>query len=597
MPKASRIFRTVRQVFQNDQLVLGGLALFLGLLVGGAIVVFRETIDLIQFGFWGTMNDYLPSHTRDLSPIHVVLAPTIGGLLLGLYYWKLMPGGRPQGVADVIEGSVFRGGLVSLKGGVMSAFGAALAIGCGGSVGREGPAVHLGAAISASIAKRLRFPRPLMRTLLGCGAAAAVAASFNAPIAGVLFAHEVVVGHYALKAFAPVVIASVTATTISRSVYGTYAAFELPLYGVASVFEFPLFALLGGLSGLVAVIFILGYFKAEDVVRNIRLPDWSKPAFGGALLGVLALFYPHVLGVGYEATDLVLNGNMDFALIVALLFAKTIATILCLSTGFGGGVFSPSLTIGAMLGGVFGMIVEMVFPALPSDSGAFALIGMGAVAAAVLGAPISTVLIVFELTQDYTITVAVMVAVVIATVITSQTIGCNSFFHMQLRRKGLDLSGGAEVNLIRSVHVKNVMQSQYPYVRREASLADIRESLQGTDFSDVFVVDDDGCLLGKIDLADLGNAAFDHELDGLVIAHDLMEPDPKTVYAEDSLQDAVDKMLGVSERFFAVLEGADSRRLVGCVHEVEVLVAYNRALLEARAEERGEIGLAPGRGA
>ena len=240
------------------------------------------------------------------------------------------------------------------------------------------------------------------RTLLGCGVAAAVAASFNAPIAGVFFALEVVLGHYALRAFAPIVMASVVGTLVTRAHYGNFPAFIIPEYAIVSFWEFPAFILLGAVCALAAIIFTRSVFFVEDrMVKHVPLPRWSHPVVGGLLVGVIAIQFPHVLGVGYEATDAALREQLSLSLMLALIVFKTAATAISLGSGFGGGVFTPSLFIGAMTGSAFGIVASMAFPELAASHGLYAIVGMGAVAGAVLGAPISTFLIVFELVADY----------------------------------------------------------------------------------------------------------------------------------------------------------------------------------------------------
>ena len=276
----------------------------------------------------------------------------------------------------------------------------AASLGVGASAGREGPMVHLGASLASALAHRLELSPNLSRTILGCGVAAAVAASFKAPIAGVFFALEVVIGHYALSTFAPVVVASVAGTVISHIHLGELPAFILPAYEIVSAWEFPAFFLLGGVSAVIAMIFMWSIIVADDVVERVPVPGWLKPAAGGLVVGAVAIAFPQILGVGYGATDAALKELIPLTLLIALIALKVVMTAVSLGCRFGGGVFSPPLFIGAMTGGAFGIIATGVFPELAAHHGAYAMVGMSAVAAAVLGAPISTILIVFELTGD-----------------------------------------------------------------------------------------------------------------------------------------------------------------------------------------------------
>jgi len=473
---------------------------------------------------------------------------------------------------------------MSLRAGIGAAVSSAASIGFGASTGREGPAVHLGATLGAWVAEKLHLTRSLSRALLGCGVAAAVAASFNAPIAGALFAHEVVVGHFALSAFAPIVIASVVGTVFSRIVFGDFPAFELQQQSLASFLEFPAVVGLGILSGMIAIIFMRATMFAEDSAARLPGPSWARPAFGGFVLGLVAIVFPQILGVGYEATDFALKQIYPLALLLALVVVKICATAISLGTGFAGGVFTPSLMIGAMLGGAYGIVVTSIFPELSSGAGAYTIIGMGAVAAAVLGAPISTTLIVFELTDDYPLTIGVMLAVVVSSVIVQQFQG-KSFFSWQLERAGLDLKGGFEAALLRAIIVRSTMRTDSETILVGTSLPQIRAALQISETGELFVVNSRGELYGTITLHDLSDAAFDHDVDTLINAGDIARMNPPVIYATDDLQTANKLIRDSGEHFIAVVEGKDDHTLVGTLFEIDVMAAYNRALIEARHEE------------
>ena len=580
---------SLKRFGRNAQLILALLALVIGAAAGTASIGFRYAIDIAQQLFYGFSGEQVATLAAALPWWQVVLAPAVGGLVVGLLVYFGMPGRRPHAVADVIEASALRGGHMSLTVGLRAAVISALSIGCGASVGREGPVVHLGASLGSWIAKRLHLGRALSRTLLGCGVAAAIAASFNAPIAGVLFALEVVIGHYALSAFAPVVLASVTGTLISRMHYGDFPAFILPVdRGIASVWEFPAFALLGVVSAMAAVIFMRSVTFTEDTVKRLPLPPWSRPGIGGLLVGVIAIAFPQVLGVGYEATDAALSELYPLWLLIALIAAKTAATSISLGCGFGGGVFSPSLFLGAMVGGAFGVIATQAFPDLSSGHGAYTLIGMGAVAGAVLGAPISTILMIFELTNDYALTIAVMIATVIASIITQQAFG-RSFFTWQLERRNISVKGGQELTLLHEVRVARVMDTGFESVAPGASLAEVRSLLRKARWGTLFVADGARRLIGVIAYSDLEDAAFDTSHDAMLTAADVARGHPAVLKADDDLTDAIKIYAASGEAHLPVVTDAESMTLVGIAHEHEIMLAYQRALAEARAEERGEV--------
>lgn len=585
LPSLSGLMQSVRTLLRNDQLVLAMLSVFVGLVGGAMVIAFREGILFFQSNFYGAPDERLYDFVAQLPWWQVLAVPTVGGLVVGALVRFGLPGGRVHGVADVIEASALKGGQLSLTTGLRAALVNALSIGSGASVGREGPAVHLGASLAGWIAKRLHLTRSLSRTLLGCGVAAAVAGSFNAPIAGALFANEVVIGHYALKAFAPVVIASVTGTVVSRAYYGDFPAFVLPPHQITSYLEFPAFIVLGVLAGLAASLLLRAIFTAQDISQKLPGPVWIRPGIAGFLVGMIALALPQVLGVGYGITDDALSGNVTLWLLLAVLVGKIVATGLSLGFGFGGGIFSPSLVVGAMLGGAFGIVVTSMWPELNPGTGGYTLVGMGAVAAATLGAPISTTLIVFEMTGDYELTMGLMLAVVISTGITRH-ISKNSFFALQLERRGLDLRGGFESALLRASRVCDVMEENSELVSQDMPLAQLRVCLQESKIGELFVVDDDGLLVGTITLADLSETAFDPAMDLLINAADVVRRNPPLLQCNDHLEDALSKMRDSGEGLIAVVDDLDSRKFLGSVEEKHVMAAYNRALLQSRHEER-----------
>jgi len=583
------LLESLRRLTRNVQVILSLLAVVIGVTSGLAAIGFRYAIDYVQrlgFGFGG---EQVATLAGALPGWRILLVPLLGGLAVGLLVHFFMPGRRPRGVADVIEANALRGGRMSLIDGLRAAVVNAISIGSGASVGREGPVVHLGASLGAWVSKRLHLRRTSSRTLLGCGVAAAVAASFNAPIAGTFFALEVVVGHYALTAFAPIVIASVIGTMVSRMHYGDFPAFILPeVPGVASFWEFPAFALLGCVAAVIAIMFMRLVFLTEDVLDKTALPRWARPALGGLALGVIALAFPQVLGVGYEATDAALSGLYPLWLLIALVVLKTAATGISLGCGFGGGVFSPSLFIGAMLGGAYGMIATQAFPELSSGHGAYTIIGMGAVAGAVLGAPISTILMVFELTNDYAITIAVMIATSTASIITHQYQG-HSFFTWQLARRGLKLKGGQDVGLLSEIKARDVMSLTYETVAIETPLATVRRRLQKAHWGELFVTDPDGRLSGVIAFSDMQEAAFDTSHDGEWTARNVARSRPTVLAADDDLDSALRAHGASGEVNLPVVDSRETQRLIGVAREPEVALAYQRALNQARAEEHGEL--------
>lgn len=574
----------VTRVFSNRQFALAFAAVAAGGLGGAAAIVFRELIDLIQYGVYGFRGELFHSQVAELAWWHILLAPALGGLLVGLIVRYLMPDKRPEGVAEVMEASALKGGRMNFRSSLGAVLVSGITIGAGGSAGREGPVVHFAAALSSRLGELLNYGPSRGQTILGCGVAAGVAASFNAPIAGTFFALEVVIGSYSIANVAPVVVAAVTGTIISRTYFGDFPAFVLPPSEITSFFEFPAFALLGVVSAFVAVTLVWSIDVVRKAHQQFEVPSVLRPAMAGLAVGAVGLLFPQVMGVGYEATDQALREELTLSLLILLIVAKTTATALTLGSGFGGGIFSPSLFLGAMLGGAFGIVATHIFPELSSGHGAYTLVGMGAVAGATLGAPLSTIFMVYEMTQDSALTIAVMIATVISTQILSQTFG-RSFFHWQLEQRGLNLRGGRESRRMRETKVRGVMQQDYVSVQPGAELEEVREKLTQTTYSEVFVVDEEGYLIGTITLVDLAEDAFHHDHDGEYKALDVCRRDPPTANQEDDLEEAMSLLEEAAEEHIAVVDDPSRMQLVGVLHEHDVLTAYHHAVLETRKDE------------
>jgi CIC family chloride channel protein len=441
------------------------IALVVGIAAGFAALFFRKGINAVQAFLYGTEDvQHLHSFIGSLEWYWVVLIPTIGGFVVGLILHNFTRDARARSVGDVILGAAMHEGRVETRAGLASALASLITLSTGGSSGREGPVVHLAAVISTLVSRRINASGITGRDLLGCAVAAAVSASFNAPIAGALFALEVVLRHFAVHAFAPIVIASAAGTVINRLEFGGLTEFALPTIGdVAFYAELPAFLLLGLTCGLVAVILMRSIFWAEDIGNWIqarsKLPRYLRPAVAGALLGVIALWFPHIIGVGYETTTRALAGSMVLNEAIVFASLKIVAVSITLGGRMGGGVFSPSLMLGALTGLAFGLIATSVFPNVSGVTSLYAMAGMGAVAAAVLGAPISTTLIVFELTGDWQTGLAVMIAVSMSTALASRIVD-RSFFLTQMERRGVHLAAGPQAYLLAMFTAVRMMRSR-----------------------------------------------------------------------------------------------------------------------------------------
>lgn len=439
------------------------IALLIGIAAGFAALFFRKGVNALQTYLYGTEDVRLLHSFAESLPWYLVLIiPICGGLVVGLILHFFTKDARARSVADVIHGAAMHDGRVETRAGLASALASMITLGTGGSTGREGPVVHLAAVISTWVNRRIHADGITGRDLLGCAVAAAVSASFNAPIAGALFALEVVLRHFAVHAFAPIVIASAAGTVINRLEFGGVTEFSLTTVNEVQFYqEMPAYLLLGLVCGLVAVAFMKAIFWADDfgnkVQRKTGIPRWLRPAIAGAMLGTIAIWFPHIIGVGYETTFLAMDGQLMLHEAVVFAVLKAIAVAITMAGRMGGGVFSPSLMVGALTGLSFGLIATGIFPDVSGSISLYALAGTGAVAAAVLGAPISTTLIVFELTGDWQTGLAVMVAVSMSTALASRLVD-RSFFLTQLERRGIHLAAGPQAYLLAMFRVGPVMR-------------------------------------------------------------------------------------------------------------------------------------------
>lgn len=440
------------------------IALIVGIASGFAAVAFMTLIASLQTFLYGTEDPrQLHSFAATLPWWWVLLLPAFGGLIVGFILTRFTTDARVRGVAEVIQGAAMKEGRVERRAGLASAAASLITLSSGGSTGREGPVVHLVGMIAGWVSNRMNADGITGRDLLGCAVAAGVAASFNAPIAGALFALEVILRHFAVHAFAPITIAAVSGSVISRLHFGDRTEFALPEPGALTFYvELPAFLILGLTCGLIAFVLMRSIFWVEDLgtrlQNRVRLPPVLRPALAGLMLGAIAVQFPHIIGVGYETTSAALSGTLLFHEAVIFAILKVAAVSITMGGRMGGGVFSPALMVGALTGLAFGIVATSILPDVSGSETLYALAGMGAVAAAVLGAPISTTLIVFELTGDWQTGLAVMVAVSMSTALSSRLVD-RSFFLTQLERRGIHLAAGPQAYLLAMVKVSSVMKA------------------------------------------------------------------------------------------------------------------------------------------
>jgi len=563
----------------NENAVMIIMALFVGVLGGYGAVAFRWLIGSFQNIFFGHGKNHFLDFLFTLPWYAKLIPPIIGGAIVGPLVYFFAREAKGHGVPEVMEAVALKGGVIRKRVVVIKAMASAICIGSGGSVGREGPIVQVGSAIGSAFGQILRVSPDRMRTLVGCGAAAGIAATFNAPIAGVMFAMEIILGEFGIATFSPIVVSSVMATVISRAYMGNYPAFTVPQYSLVSVYEIPLYIVLGIIAGLIGVGFTTCLYKAEDLFAKIRIPEYTKAALGGAAIGAIGIFFPHIFGVGYDAIEMVLLEKMAWSVILCLIFIKILATSVTIGSGGSGGIFAPSLFIGSMTGAAFGYLVHYLFPNVTATSGAYGLVGMGAVLAAATHGPINAIIILFEMTGSYKIILPLMLSCIISAMLATQ-IKKESIYTMKLIRRGTDIRAGREINVMRSLLVKDAMTTDVVTVPETMPLKALLKFTISSKHSSFPVVDGNGLLCGIVTFQDFKDVIYEEGLDNLVVAKDLATLKVVTITPDESLDTALKKIGFRNIEQLPVVDAKDSRKILGILSRRDIFASYNKALID-----------------
>jgi CIC family chloride channel protein len=480
----------------------------------------------------------------------------------------------------VIAAVALRGGVIRKRIVAVKALASAISIGSGGSVGREGPIVQIGSALGSALGQFLKVPASQLRVIVACGAAAGIAATFNSPIAGALFAAEVIIGNFAVAQLSPIVISSVVATVVSRFFLGNHPAFVVPGYELVSPFELLPYMVVGFVAGFVALAFVLTLYASEDAFDRIPIPEYWKAALGGLIVGGIGVYLPNVFGVGYGTITDALNSALPVTLLFTLLIAKLAATSITIGSGGSGGIFAPSLFLGAMTGGFMGTLIHQWFPASTASSGAYALVTMGAVVAAATHAPITAIIMIFELTQTINIIPPLMAACVVSTLVTT-FLHRDSIYTMKLRRRGIDLFEEESQSILKSLRVHDIVDRNPEVFQASDNFQVVVERVLTSEHTEFFVVNRWGELLGSIHLRELTRMLAEQDvLQDIVVAEDLLEPNRPTVNADDDL-DLVMQLLATGSLHdeIGVVAWDNPRKLLGSIHKKDVLHAYNREVM------------------
>jgi CIC family chloride channel protein len=586
----------------SETAVLIGTALVVGAGTGLGAVIFIQLIAFVQKVFFEGGESILGFAGRTIF----IVAPALGGLLAGPIIAYFAREAKGHGVPEVMQAIAVQGGRIRPRVVLAKVVASALCIGSGGSAGREGPIVQVGAALGSSFGQWFHLSEARIRNLVACGAAAGIAATFNAPIAGVIFAMEIILGELRLGDMGNVVISAVTASTLARVFLGDRPAFAIPKYEMQTPYEIFLYALLGFLAGLVAVAFIKMLYGIEARFDRAKVPEALKPAIGGLMLGGLAFFYPmilglgfvpeeesllglplaanipHIFGSGFPVIEASLLGELSFGLLVALLILKPLATSLTLGSGNSGGVFAPALFTGAALGGAFGLLVEKFAPGATAGPGAFAIVGMAAVFAGAAHAPFTGFLIVFEMTDDYRLIIPLMAGVIVSHLV-SERLHRDSIYTLKLTLRGIRLQSGRDIDAMEGVQVGEVMVREPATVPPELPISQLASEFLRTGRHGFPVLNDDGSLFGVVSLEDYRRAVTQAGDQTGLLVRDIATLNMVTVYTDDTVGTALRRMAPRDLSRLPVVDRRNPRRLLGVVRRNDIVRAYDIALARRTA--------------
>lgn len=563
-------------LLQDHNLLL--LAAVIGFLAGLASTLFRWMI-----GFFGVL--FSPEGlswigiTGSSIPFLLPLMPMVGGIFTGTICHFFPDAVKENGVHRVMHAVAMKAGKVRKRTLLTCSTTSALTIGSGGSAGREGPTVQIGSAVGSALGNLFHLSHERVQVLVGCGAAAGIAASFNAPLAGVLFALEIILRDFTIHTFSPIVVASVIGTATGRALEGNEITFQVPAHQLVSYSEIIFYLFLGLLCGVVSKLFVSIYFKSHDFFdKKIHIPKPLKPALGGLIIGFISLLSPAILGNGYEFMEKALSGDIFWGLAFALIFLKIISTSVTLGSGGLGGVFAPSLFIGAMLGSAYGAMVHAINPAFTASPETYALVGMGAVAGAVMQAPLTNILMLFELTNDYTIILPIMITCIVSAY-TFRAFNKNSIYEQKLLKEGINIKHGREVSILNSIKVSDVLSKEVTMVPEGMPFRKILETVSYSKNFYFPVVNSQGEMSGLLSFHMIREMMFEEDLGDLVVANDLKVKAVMTLTPDDNLNQAMEMFAKLDVEQLPVVQRNDPKRVIGMVNRGEVVASYNREVL------------------
>jgi chloride channel protein, CIC family len=546
-------------------------SILVGIGAGFGAILFRWLIQSFHHLFFIDGENAL----EFLGRYYIILIPAIGGLIIGPLIHFFAREAKGHGVPEVISSMVVNGGKIRFRVPFVKAIASSICIGSGGSVGREGPIIQIGSALGSAVGQFFKLDEEKTKTLVACGAAAGIAATFNAPLGGIFFALEVILREYVLRNLSSVVLSSVTATVISRHFLGDSPAFQIPVFQFNGFLDIPFYFIFGVLSALTAWLFIKVLYRSEDIFNNLKIPEYIKPALGGLIIGAIALFFPQILGVGYEVIENSINEGMALGAVVMLVFLKIIATSVTLGSGGSGGIFAPSLFIGALLGEAFGKVISLLFPMVVIPPGAFGLVGMAAVFAGASHAPISAILLLFEMTGNYKILPPLMITCVISVVLV-RWMTKYSIYTLKLMRKGINIDQHRVVDFMEYIPVSEAMVLNVIAVMQSSTVKSVGLKIKSTNHRGFPVLDGNGKLVGIVTRKDINKALGKGAAESAV--GKVMTRELTVCFPDESLKTALHKMAERNVGRLPVVNREDNEHMVGLITRKSIMKAYNQAL-------------------
>ncbi|MDH3257672.1 MAG: chloride channel protein, partial [Nitrospinota bacterium] len=503
----------------------------------------------------------------------------LGGLIIGCARHYFPEAVEENGVDRVMEAVVLKNGKIRKRTLTVCALTSSITIGSGGSAGRVGPTVQICSVIGSVFGQIMKLSSERIRVLVGCGAAAGIAATFNAPLAGMLFVMEIILGEFTIYSLSPIIIASVMGTVTGHALEGDAMTFRVPAHEIVNPSEIFFYLLLGILCGISAHLFTQCYFRTQKYFdEQINLSIILKPALGGLIVGLLALLTPQIKGNGFMDMEQVLNGNLFWGMALALIFTKTIATAVTLGSGGVGGTFAPALFIGSMVGATFGAAVHGILPDWTASSETYALVGMGALASAVMQAPLTSILILFEMTHDYTIVLPSMVCCIVATY-TMRRFTKNSIYVQSLLNRGINIQQGKAISILSTMFVRDVMTQDIVTIPEEMPFKKILEIVSYSRHLYYPVVNGEGDMVGIISFSDIRDAAQKEGMEETALASDLATRDVTTLQPNHNLNEALTKFSELDVDQMPVVTVGDPKKVIGMLRRSDVQAVYNREIL------------------